>query len=725
MNLAHVARQLRGSSAYDLAVRAYRQLNRGLNSVIGRRRDNRRPTYATDVFFQSGQLAALLQRPPADVLQTLSAEIEAIANHAVAHRFDLLGSGWVEVKHGRRCRGVEGYCYSSGRQVRQDPAGQWLAGRVTAHNLAPARQVWSLVSPSYSPIDWHLDFKSGYRWPETTWFRDVHYGSLPGVDVKVPWELARMQHLPVLALAECLTPGSRGGTWVREFRDQVLDFVATNPPRYGVNWASPMDVAIRAANMLVAYDLFRAAKVEFDSAFETIVTRSMLEHGRHIAANLEWNPHFRGNHYLANLAGLLFISAYLSPNEETDGWMAFAARELGREVESQFSLDGTHFEASTCYHRLSAEMAIYSAALLLGVPAERKCAPLLPTLLERLERAAEFTVHMTKPGGRVAQIGDNDSGRFLKLVPPMVVQTVAETRSLLENLHDYNELPDDSPYWQEDHLAHHQLVAAASGLFRSIDSPKKHDHSLEYWMVRWLTRGHSVASYRTGKSEAASAGWQTGSPETLDRVEADLRGNAAADRRIIDLPAPGTSLRDGLVLYAYPDFGSYMFRSPRLFLSIRCGPIGQKGLGGHAHNDQLAIELTIDGEDWLADPGSYLYTPLPARRNQYRSMLAHFGPWLQGGEPGSLDMGLFRLGGESSTRCLHFSEAGFVGVLEGAGRATYCVVRVGHQGITAEYMCIGDRLRREATGVPFSPGYGIIRRTGSAAVNPWSVRAPQ
>ena len=48
-------------------------------------------------------------------------------------------------------------------------------------------------------IDWHSDFKSGRRWP-------LRHGSLltvsygDGSDVKVPWELSRFQHLPLLAV---------------------------------------------------------------------------------------------------------------------------------------------------------------------------------------------------------------------------------------------------------------------------------------------------------------------------------------------------------------------------------------------------------------------------------------------------------------------------------------------------------------------------------------------
>ena len=92
--------------------------------------------------------------------------------------------------------------------------------------------------------DLQLDFKSGYRWRENIWSGDVTFGTLDGVDVKVPWELARMQHLIVLAWAQRLVDG-QGTTeapFARAFRNQALDFIATNPPRFGVNWRVSRDI---------------------------------------------------------------------------------------------------------------------------------------------------------------------------------------------------------------------------------------------------------------------------------------------------------------------------------------------------------------------------------------------------------------------------------------------------------------------------------------------------
>jgi heparinase II/III-like protein len=723
------------------------------HDVWTRRLDVRRCTYMEGA--SVGPLQQILGPVPSSALEERAAHIRALSGHAIAHRFDLLGSGWVEVKHGMQCRGIEGYRYDSGTTVDADSEGGWLTGRVTPANLAESQGIWRLVSRGYTPIDWHLDFKSGCRWPEQTWYRDVRYGEQPGADIKVPWELSRMQGLPLLALAHALESASgdtpRSSIYLVEFRNQVLDFLAANPPRFGVNWSSSMDVGIRVVNLLMAWDLFRAQGAGFDAPFEALFARSIMEHGRHIAANLEWDPRFRGNHYLANLAGLLFCSTYLARIPETDAWLAFAVQGLQAEAQGQFLDDGANFEASTCYHRLSTEMLLYCTALIVGLAEPEKAAllgydyrrwrgasrlrpgpvplralpgnggqsPFSAVHFERLERAVEFTVHLTKPSNRVAQIGDSDSGRFLKLIPPLLKTTVAGARAHYANLEGYAELPDDAPYWEEDHLDHHQLLAAANGLFPSLDClPETAEHSLESWMVSRLARGQSVASYRRRGTSPAAAGRGAGVAETLNRLEAELRSLPRVDRRTIEVVAAGTSLGDGLILYAYPNFGSYLFRSSRLFLSVRCGSIGQNGLGGHAHNDQLSIELAIDGEDWIADPGSYLYTALPARRNEYRSMLAHCGPWLHGGEPGRLDLGLFRLGGESSARCLHFSEAGFAGVLEGPGRTVYCVLRVGAQGITVEYFCVGDRLGLPAPGVPFSPGYGIVRRRETKASNP-------
>src|SRR4051812_4669032 len=94
------------------------------HNVWARRRDRHRATY-----MQGASIAPLQQilgAVPSSVLDERAEDIRALAGHVVAHRFDLLGSGWVEVKHGMRCRGIEGYQYDSGATVDPNSEGAWL-----------------------------------------------------------------------------------------------------------------------------------------------------------------------------------------------------------------------------------------------------------------------------------------------------------------------------------------------------------------------------------------------------------------------------------------------------------------------------------------------------------------------------------------------------------------------------------------------------------------------
>lgn len=725
-----------------------------------RQRDAKHSTYAKPVSSRLGEPYSYFDAVPVDWLWSNVRQIEALAEHYLAHRFDHLGSGWTQVRHGMQCRGLEGYHYDMGKAVEADPEGDWLEERINAANLEESRCIWRLVEREYIPIDWHLDFKSGYRWTENTWYLDIPWAHKPGVDIKVPWELARMQHLPQLAWAYALARERAKGerrfahpeVYSQEFRNQVLDFMATNPPRFGVNWRYAMDVAIRVANWLVAYDMFRSYGAEFDLDFEGFFERSIYEHGSHIINNLEWNAELRGNHYLCDIVGLLFVSAYLPTTPETNAWLAFAVQEMVKELESQFYTDGANFEASTSYHRLVAELTIYATALVLGLPDEKKKAlkhfdcsiikvrpglnpsrlthyllsvkedlnseyesPFPPWYIRRLEKMAEFTMHITKPDGHIPQIGDNDSGRFLKLQPVYHQITVAEAKARYVNLDGYSDLPDEAVYWDEDHLDHRHLVAEINGLFEREDFARfSGGHRLETCLVRALVGDIRFPSYRQSGEETAAEVVRIGTEENLSRLNAKLNSLPEESKNILEIPAPGGDLRESLKLYAYPDFGLYLFRSKGLYLAVRCGPIGQNGNGGHAHNDQLSIELSIDGRDLISDSGTYLYTPLPARRNEYRSVAAHFAPQLSDREPGGLDHGLFSLDDEAKAGCLYFGEKGFIGKHHGYGPPIYRIVRLledalhiidyteGNTPLKDIYRINSNRPTRK----PLSPGYG-------------------
>ena len=675
--LGHYGKHITSFSPSVVARKAASKLRREVYKIrLPRRRryDQAHSTYVCDLPFSDAVLHTYIPAIPIEQLLPYADQVAGVTAHYLAHRFDVLGSGWLEVKHGMKCRGTEGYLYAMGAEIRTDTKGDWLQGRINPANVSEARRIWGLIDEGYTAIDWHVDLKSGYRWTENDWYLDISHTPQPGVDVKVPWELARMQHLPHLAWAYILAENNGEGgdvikfapsyTYAREFRNEVLDFIATNPPRFGVNWRGTMDVAIRIANTLVAYDVFRAYGVKFDEEFEQVFSRSVYEHGLHIIHNLEWSRELRTNHYLADIVGLLFVAAYLPRTHETDVWLVFALQELINETGYQFNADGTNFEASSSYHCLSAEMVTYATALVLGLSPEKREAlmnynrrlhrgnpklgpspiatytlpgsdrptPFPDWYVERLEKMAEFILHSSNPDGRIFQVGDNDSGRFLKLTPGYRTTTVAKAKALYGNLHDYGVLDGNATYWIEDHLNHKHLVAALNGFFNRKDfSAFTGEQPLETDLVRTI----SGTTAFVAKEKP---------------VEKGVKG--------------------GVSLVSYPDFGFYIYRSHRLCVAVRCGRIGQHDLGGHAHNDQLSVEVNVEGVPFLIDPGTYLYTPAPQQRNLFRSTASHTTLAVEKKEQNEWRdglSGLFGMYNQANAKAIQADEHTFVGEHYGFG----------------------------------------------------------
>ncbi len=726
--LAHYLRRATELPPRVVLAKARRHLARASAGRWQRWLDARRPSYSRRQVppLRSG----LFRAPPASALDSERTVLRLLCENGLGHRFDLLGSGSVEVRHGIACAGVAGHRYATGATVEADPDGRWLEPLAGPVNAPASRRIWRLVDPGYVPIDWQLDFKSGHRWSERTWYRDVDPHAIPpGADIKVPWELARCQHLPQLALAHSADIGDRAAL-VREFRNQVLDFIAANPPRFGVNWVCAMDVAIRVANWVVARDLFLQSGATFDVEFERVLARSVWEHAAHIAANLEWTEGLRSNHYLADVCGLLFAAAYLDDAPGARRWLAFALGEVVREASEQFYAEGSNKEASTSYHRLSGEMIVYASAFALGLPEERvagleRIAPRavgdaaaaggLETLVaggriefpawfgERMQRMAAFSRDLTRPSGEIAQIGDNDSGRFLKLPGTYALVETEEARSPSGALE--RDTPGGGARVDERSLDHAHFVAAVAGLCDDgMNEAAAEARRADTAIVAAVAGGRRLAG---GDADAARRR-RVGGAADFEQFRRELAALPAAQRQRYEFRAVRSGLREGLEHLAYPEFGVFVLRSQRLFVAIRCGRLAAGSSGSHAHNDQLAVEIEVDGELLTTDPGTYLYTALPEERNRYRSAAAHFVPLVAGREPASLAKGLFVLEDTARAACAYFGELGFGGRHWSYGEPVMRAVEVTDDAVVVEDGFAGGPLVRWSAGVqpPFSPGYG-------------------
>lgn len=261
-----------------------------------------------------------------------------------------------------------------------------------------------------SPIHWSKDIKTGFEWSRNVHHLNIAWDDVPtGTDVKMPWELSRCQHFIPLALAEHI---KGNGLYYQEFKDQVRSWIEENKCGFGVNWMCAMDVAIRAVNWLTAVSLFKDnLQNDEDGSFADEITESLWLHACHIMRNLEWQgpkSASLANHFLADICGVLAMGTLFRDCSQGNKWLKFSHQWFETEVRRQVFEDGSNFETSTSYHRLSFEMFQWA-----NLVTKALSIPFSPLYDNRLSGMARFVSAYTSPSGQAVQFGDNDGGRLL------------------------------------------------------------------------------------------------------------------------------------------------------------------------------------------------------------------------------------------------------------------------------------------------------------------------
>ena len=466
-------------------------------------------------------------------------------------------------------------------------------------------------------IDWHYDLLTDFMWDNSIIGKRIKLNQGEAVDIKNIWEHGRMQHLLIFPFASVLAQKSTKhlkdpNVYFEAFQKQILDFIQTNKLNYGVHWSVAMEVGIRAVNWLLAYDLYIHYGFNFNKQFSTAFSKSLLEHLIFICENLEWSNGIRGNHYIANIVGMLFLSAYLPTNEFTIKTLYFAIQELCNEILYQFNEDGSNFEASTCYHYFSTEILLFGLAMILSLKEEKvkellKIKPckfikkkkinslkkqhffinekfctldLKPYIYERINKIFDFSVNLLKNDGSVEQIGDNDSGFFANAdIYSFFNIIINQKKSNNFKRIECKEIPPTPLFQRGDNVI--SSLNYSQCIENSFPPFSKGGRRDFFNSFNTLTPVYNIYNY-------------------FKNIQLNIKP-----------------------FFLYKDFGIFIKRTDKYFATIRCGNIGQKGKGGHSHNDQLSFTLNILGKDIIVDPGTFSYTGYPKMRNLLRSTAYH------------------------------------------------------------------------------------------------------
>jgi hypothetical protein len=295
-------------------------------------------------------------------------------------------------------------------QVPEDVAKAVL---VAADQLMAGR--WDVLGVPRTDLvrpDWFADPVTGRRAPADRYaFRIDHRNERRTGNVKQVWELSRLQHLTLLAMAWYL---SRDDRYARRVASQLRSWWRENPFLSGVHWTSGIEIGIR----LISLAWIRRLLDDWPGAAD------LFEHNDLAVRQIGWHQRYlatfrsRGssanNHVIAEAAGQLVASCAFPWFGRSGKWRRTSARLLERELLRNTFPSGIGRELASDYHCFVAELGLAAAS-----EADAAGCPLSPEVWQRLCAMVDSAAALLDERLRPPRQGDSDEGRALLLDAPV------------------------------------------------------------------------------------------------------------------------------------------------------------------------------------------------------------------------------------------------------------------------------------------------------------------
>jgi len=257
-----------------------------------------------------------------------------------------------------------------------------------------------------SPPRWNRDPKTGIEAPLAFGkLLDCRDRDLVG-DIRYLWEPNRHLHLVTLAQAWALTGNRRFPEAARYHLDSWL---LACPYRYGPNWASGFEVAMRLINWTAAWQLFGEVHSPLwrDEAGRDFRARWLASAWQHAEFVRGWlSLHSAANHHLIAQAAALYLCGLAFPYwPQSQRWLATGRSLLEREAQAQVAPDGVNREQALGAHRFSLDTLM----LCLGA-AKANGQEFSAAYGQRVEAMLDFLASLVDAGGNLPLLGDSDEG---------------------------------------------------------------------------------------------------------------------------------------------------------------------------------------------------------------------------------------------------------------------------------------------------------------------------
>jgi hypothetical protein len=219
------------------------------------------------------------------------------------------------------------------------------------------------------------------------------------------WELSRLQFLPLMARCISYSDAKAGHVLGEKLLGVIAAWRSANRFPLGINWESPLEVAVRLMNVLTAGAVL-SKQDNLDDAIKHELSELFIESFGYLEDNLEYGDGLPSNHLIVEACVLFIASKALSMGEKAHR----ALRIIEKTLEDQISTGGILLESSLPYAVFVLE-AYLLFALVYGMDEEIEVDQ---KLLNKVGVMYSSMVSLVGENLIVPSIGDDDSARVLR-----------------------------------------------------------------------------------------------------------------------------------------------------------------------------------------------------------------------------------------------------------------------------------------------------------------------
>ena len=278
-----------------------------------------------------------------------------------------------------------------------------------------------------SPINWHKDhaanITAGLEHIVAVNYRDFARNG----DCKLVWEPNRHHQFVVLARAYKITGERR---YAEAIVSQLTAWLDANPYGRGMNWRSPLELAIRLINWVWAIDLIKDSGLVTGEFKERLLT-SVFLHCLDITGKFSQGSS-ANNHLIGEAAGVYIAASYFDMLADAAQWRVNSKQILEAEIQAQTFADGCTKE-----HAFSYQFFVTQFYLFTGLTGKWRGDDFSAAYWQTLARLTKFIAMVAQGGGHYPMLGDQDDGYVLDLG---------------DHVHDINALCDIAAHCFDDDI---------------------------------------------------------------------------------------------------------------------------------------------------------------------------------------------------------------------------------------------------------------------------------